>query len=113
MKQIVGCANKLKTMGRDPVGLEVRPFGRDERLASIRQNQNELQSVLPVRVPQDFQRLSFERVVQTRDGDPLGEVLTVGSVWRFPSMGFPTNGWSSSSSIGSRTGASCGSSGNG
>ena len=90
MKQIVGCANKLKTMGRDPGGSEVRPFGGDERLASIRQNQHELQSVLPVRVPQDFQRLPFERVVRTRDGDPLGEVLTVGSVWRFPSTRFRT-----------------------
>src|SRR5215472_6722577 len=103
MKQIVGCANKLKTMGRDPGGLEVRPFGGDERLASIRQNQNELQSVLPVRVPQDFQRLSFERVVRTRDGDPLGEVLTVGSVWRFPSIASTMPGWKSSSSIGSET----------
>ena len=90
MKQIVRCANKLRAIGRDRVGLEVRPFGGDERLASIRQNQNELQSVLPVRVSQDFQRLSFERVVRTRDGRPLGEVLTVGSVWRFPSTRFHT-----------------------
>src|SRR5215472_7585902 len=113
MKQIVGCANKLKTMGRDPGGLEVRPFGGDERLASIRQNKNELQSVLPVRVPQDFQRLSFERVVRTRDGDPLGEVLTVGSVWRFPSIRFPTSGCSSLYSIASPTAGSSGSSRNG
>ena len=84
MKQIVRCANKLRAIGRDRVGLEVRPSGGDQRLASVRQNQNELQSVLPVRVSQDFQRLSFERVVRTRDGHPLGEVLMVGSVWRFP-----------------------------
>jgi len=90
MKQIVRCANKLRTMGKDGVGLEVRPSGGDQRLASVRQNQNELQSVLPVRVSQDFQRLSFERVVRTRDGHPLGEVLTVGSVWRFSSTRFRT-----------------------
>jgi hypothetical protein len=93
MKQIVRCANKLRTMGRDRVGLEVRPFGGNQRPASVRQNQNELQSVLPVRVSQDFQRPSLERVVWTRDGHPLGEVLRVGSVWRFPSMAFRTNGW--------------------
>jgi hypothetical protein len=50
MKQIVGCADKLKTIRRDRVGLEVRPCGGNQRLASVRQNQNELQSVLPVRV---------------------------------------------------------------
>jgi hypothetical protein len=50
MKQIVGCANQLKSTRRGRVGLEVRPFGGNQRLASVRQNQNELQSVLPVRV---------------------------------------------------------------
>ena len=84
MKQIVGCANKLKTMGRGGVGLEVGPFGGHQGLTSVRQNQNELQSALQARVSQDFQGLSFERVVRTRDGHPLGEVLMVGSVWRFP-----------------------------
>jgi hypothetical protein len=84
VKQIVRCANKLRTMGRDRVGLEVRPFGGNQRLASVRQNQNELQSVLPMRMAQDFQRLSFERVVWTGDGHPLGEVLRVGSVSWFP-----------------------------
>ena len=86
MKQIVGCANKLKTMGRGGVGLEVGPFGGHQGLTSVRQNHNKLQSVLPVRVSQDFQRPPFERVVRTRDGHQLGEVLTVGSVWRFPSI---------------------------
>jgi len=77
-------------MERDRVGLEVRPFGGNQRLASVRQDQNELQSVLPVRLSQDFQRLSFERVVQTRDGHPHGEVLMVGSVWRFASIELTT-----------------------
>ena len=95
MLQIVRWANKLKTMGRGHVGLEVCPCGGNQRLASVRQNQNELQSVLPVRVPQDFQRLSFERVVRTGDGHPLGKVLTVGSVWRFPSIPFRTSPCSS------------------
>ncbi len=81
MKQIVRCANKLRTIERGRVGLEVGPFSGNQGLASVRQNQNELQSALPVRVSQDVQRLSFEGVVRTRDGHPLGEVLTVGSVW--------------------------------
>jgi len=90
MKQVVRCANKLRAIGRDRVGLEVRPFSGNQRLASVRQDQNELQSVLPVRVAQDFQRLSFERVVRTGDGHPLGEVLRVGSVWRFASIELTT-----------------------
>ena len=85
MKQMVRRADKLGTIRRNGVGLEIRPFGGDQGLASVRQNQNELQAALPVRVSQDFQRLSFERVARTRDGHPLGEVPTVGSVWRFPS----------------------------
>jgi hypothetical protein len=88
MKQVVRRANQLRAMGRDRVGLEVRPLGGNQRLAAVRQNQNELQSVLPVRVSQDFQRLSLERVVRTRDGHALGEVLRVGSVWRFASTRF-------------------------
>ncbi len=104
MKQIVGCANKLKTTRRARVVLEVRPFGGNQGLASVRQNQNELQSVLPVRVSQDFQRLCFERVVRTGDGHPFGEVLTVGSVWRFPSIPFLTTNCGRACACGSRTG---------
>lgn len=90
MKQIVGCANKLKTNRGNRVGLEVCPFSGNQGLASVRQDQNELQSALPVRMSQDFQRLSLERVMRTGDGHPLREVLTVGSVWRFPSTRFRT-----------------------
>ena len=37
------------------------------------------------RLPKDLQRLSFERMMRTRDGHALGKVLMVGSVWWFPS----------------------------
>ena len=68
-------------------GSKVRPFGGNQRLTSIRQNENELQAAAHVSVAEDLQRLSFERMMPADDGHSLGEVLTVGSVWRFPSTG--------------------------
>ncbi|MGB8477723.1 MAG: hypothetical protein WCE63_02645 [Acidobacteriaceae bacterium] len=60
--------------------MEVGPGGRHQRLASIRQNQHELQVATAVRVPEHLQRLALKRVVRAGDGHPLGKVLTVGSV---------------------------------
>ena len=65
--------------------LEVRPIGRDQRLTSVRQNENELQAAAHARLPEDLQRLSFEGVMRTRDGHPFRKVLMMGSVSWFPS----------------------------
>jgi hypothetical protein len=65
-------------------GGEVRPLRRDQRLTSVRQNENELQAAAHARLPEHLQRLPLERVMQTRDGYPFRKVLMVGSVWRFP-----------------------------
>jgi len=74
----------LRILGKAGDGVEVCPLGRDQRLTSIRQNENELQAAAHARVPEDLQRLSFERVMPARDGHSFREVLMVGSVWWFP-----------------------------
>ena len=90
----------MEGLGTRGAGLEVGPLGGDQGLASIRQNQDELQAAVAVRVPEHLQRLAFKSVVRAGDGHPLREVLRVGSVWRCPSIRFRTNGCSSLSSTG-------------
>ena len=63
--------------------------------------------------PENVQRSAFKRMARADNRDFFGKVLITGSVSWVRSMGFPTPGWLRSSSIESRTGASCGSSRNG
>jgi len=62
-----------------------------------------LQAVLAVRVAEDSESLAYKGVMRASEGDPLREVLTVGSVWRCPLTRSLTNGCSSSCSIASPT----------
>jgi hypothetical protein len=66
--------------GNPTGGVEVRPFRGDERLTSVRQNENELQAAAHVRVAEHLQSAPLERVMRTRDGHPFWKVLMVGSV---------------------------------
>ncbi len=91
LEQVLWCADQGRAMGREEsAGLEVGPLGGDHGLASIRQSQDELQVATAVRASENLRRLTFKGVVRASDGHPLGEVLTVGSVWRCPSIPFPT-----------------------
>ena len=84
-KQVLQRADEVKILWRAcGDNLEVCPFGGDQRLASVRQNENELQAAGHARLPEDLQRLSFEWVMGTGDGHPFREVLMVGSVWWCP-----------------------------
>ncbi len=83
--QIIQRADKRTTRRKGCASLEVRPFGGDQRLAPIRQDQNELQSAMPVRASKDLERLSVKRVMWAGDRHPLREVPEVGSVSWFPS----------------------------
>ena len=87
-QQILQGADELRVLRRAGVGFEIRPFRGDQRLAAVRQNENELQTAAQVRVPEDLQRPSFEGVMRAGDDHSLREVLTVGSVWWFPSITF-------------------------
>ena len=63
----------------------IRPFGRNQRAASVGKNQNEMKSFVTMRVAKDDERLTFKWVVLSRNRDALGKVLGVGSVSCFPS----------------------------
>jgi hypothetical protein len=67
-EQVFRRAGGLRILGRAVGGVEVRPIGRDQRLTSVRQNQNELQAPAHVRVPEDLQTLSFERMMRAGNG---------------------------------------------
>jgi hypothetical protein len=92
MKQVVRRADQLRSMGKSSGELEVGPLGRNQGLASVWQNQHELQVALAVRVSEDLQGSALKGVMRTDDGHPLREVLRVGSVWRCPSITWTTNG---------------------
>ena len=77
-------------MAGDSARLEIGPRGRNQGLASVRQNQHELQVALAVRVPEDLQGSALKGVVRTGDCHLLRKVLTVGSVWWCPSTGSTT-----------------------
>jgi hypothetical protein len=64
---------------------EVGPIRGDQRFASVRENDNELQACRHARLSEDLQRLSLERMMRTRDGHASGEVLMMGSLSWFPS----------------------------
>jgi hypothetical protein len=82
-QEVIQRADELRALRRRRI-FEVSPIGGDQRFASIRQNENELQSIGHVRVPQYLQRLSLERMMRTGNRDSLWKVPEVGSVWWFP-----------------------------
>src|SRR5262249_33671770 len=83
--QIIERADKHGTLWRES-SFEVRPFGGDERLTAVRQNEHELQARGHAGLSQDLQRLSVEWMMRARDGHAFGKLLMVGSVWWFPSI---------------------------
>ena len=85
-KQVLQRTDDLRALWRVCDSFEVRPFRADQRLTPVRQNENEPQATAYVGVPEDLQRLPFERMMRAGDGHPLREVLTVGSVWWLPSI---------------------------
>ncbi len=51
-----------------------------------------MQAILPLCMPEYGEGLTFEWVGRTNDGDLLGKVMEVGSVWLFPSTTSITKG---------------------
>jgi len=92
LKQVLRDAQQGGTREGNGAGLEVGPLGGNQGLASIRQNQEELQVALAVRALQYLQSVALKCVARADDSHPLRKVLTVGSVWRCPSTTWTTNG---------------------
>ena len=69
---------------------QIGPIGRNQRLTAVRQDEHEQPSTFAVQRPQKGERLAFERMARTDDGDLFREVLMMGSVSWFPSIAFST-----------------------
>jgi hypothetical protein len=89
-KQIIPRADELSSLRRTGGSLEICPIGGDQRLTSVRQNENEPQAAGHAGLPKDLQRLSMEWMMRTRDGHTFWEVLMVGSVRWVPSIRLTT-----------------------
>ena len=57
----------------------IRPRGRNQSAAVVRQDQNQIQDSLSLHLAEDLQLLAMQRMVGTNDSDFLGH-LDVGSV---------------------------------
>jgi hypothetical protein len=61
-------------------GVEVSPLGGDQGPTSVRQDEDQLQPSVSVRLAQDGQGLPFKRMMWADDGHALREVPELGSV---------------------------------
>ncbi len=59
---------------------DISPGGRNKTPTAVGKNQEKLVLSLPIRLLQDLQCLSFERMSATSDLDRFGEVFEMGSV---------------------------------
>ena len=64
--------------------VKVSPVRSDQRLTAVGQDQNEMQPTFTMCRPKNVERLAFERMAGTNDGDVLRKVLMMGSVSWFP-----------------------------
>jgi len=85
-QEVIEGGQKLRSLWCAGRMFEVGPIRGDQRFATVRQNENELQSGWHACLSEDLQRLSLERVMRTRDGYAFGQVLMMGSVSCVPSI---------------------------
>ncbi len=70
-QQVLQRAQELKGLWCGGSRFEVRPIDGDQRFTSVRQNDNELQTVGHARLPEYLQRLSLKWVMRAGDGHPF------------------------------------------
>jgi hypothetical protein len=71
---------------------QVGPGGRDQALAAIRKDQEQIELAVAAHPPQHRQFPALERVVRTEDPNRRRKVLEVGSLSCFPSPASITTG---------------------
>ena len=79
-QEVIQRADQRRGLRKAGRSLEVGPVGGNQRLTSVRQNEDELQAAAHARVSEHLQSPPLERVMRTRDGRPFRKVLMVGSV---------------------------------
>ena len=65
---------------------EVGPIGGNQRFTAIGQDQDEKELTLPMHRPENVERLAFERMPRSDNGDLFRKVLMMGSVSCVPSI---------------------------
>jgi len=63
---------------------QVGPIGRNQRFTAIGQDQDEKEPTFPMHRPENVERLAFERMLRSDNGDLFGKVLMMGSVSYVP-----------------------------
>jgi len=84
-EQVLLRAQKFHGWRRRCRSVEVRPFGGNQRLTSVRQDEDKLQAGGHARLAKDLERLPMKRMMRADDSHSFREVLMMGSVWWFPS----------------------------
>ena len=74
-----GCCRSGRREGLYGRG-EVGPIGRNQRFTAIRQDQHEKEPTFPVHRPENLERLAFEGMPRSDNGDLFRKVLMMGSV---------------------------------
>ena len=69
---------------------EVGPIGGNQRFTAIGQDQDEKELTLPMHRPENVERLAFERMPRSDNGDLFRKVLMMGSVSCVPLTVFHT-----------------------
>jgi hypothetical protein len=69
---------------------EVGPIGGNQRFTAIGQDQDEKELTLPMHRPENVERLAFERMPRSDNGDLFRKVLMMGSVSCVPLTMFST-----------------------
>jgi hypothetical protein len=85
MKQVFQGAKRCGLIRTDSTvrllgGRNVRPVSRDERFTSVGQDQQEMQSTMPMDGLKNSERFTFEWMTRPDNRDSLRKVLMMGSV---------------------------------
>ena len=91
VEQVLLRAKKFHGWWRRWRGVEVRPFGGNQRLTSVRQDEYKLQAGGHAGLAKDLERLPMKRMMRADNSYAFREVLMMGSVSWFPSIPSITN----------------------
>jgi hypothetical protein len=95
VKQVFQRTERCRGMGRESVRRwcsrgEVCPVRRNQRFATIGQDQNQMQSTFAMGGCENVERSAVKRMASTDNRDFLREVSMMGSVSWFPLIGLST-----------------------
>jgi hypothetical protein len=92
------CIQRPQRPRRERAGraLEIRPRGRHEQMAAVRQHHDQLQALMPVHPADQLKRPALPCMPRPHDPDRSREAIEVGLVSCSSSQALTINGWSGS-----------------